>query len=217
MLLYYITDRTQFPGNEAARQNRLLGKIAEAARFGIDFVQLREKDLPIRDLEKLSFEAVRVIRETSQAESRRIRLLINSRTDVAISSGADGVHLRSSDLLPSDVRKVWTASADRAGSVGRRPEIGVSCHTLSEVAKAGESGATFAVFGPIFEKRDAPGIQPFGVGPLQQSIRYKIPVLALGGIDFENARSCVNAGAAGIAAIRLFQENDIAEVVRRLR
>jgi thiamine-phosphate pyrophosphorylase len=217
MLFYYITDRTQSPGNEAARQKRLLEKIAEAARCGIDFIQLREKDLAVRDLEKLAFEAVRVIRESSQDGNRRTRLLINSRTDVAISSGADGVHLRSSDLLPGDVRKIWIASADRAGGVECCPDIGVSCHTLSEVMKAGKSGATFAVFGPIFEKKDAPETRPLELGPLQQSVQHKIPVFALGGINIENAPLCVKAGVAGIAAVRLFQENDIAEVVRRLR
>jgi thiamine-phosphate pyrophosphorylase len=219
VLLYYITDRTQFSGNEAARQNRLLQKIAEAARCGIDFVQLREKDLAVRDLEKLAFEAVRVIRESSQAGSRerRTRLLVNSRTDVAISSGADGVHLRSSDLLPANVRKIWTASAHPGTDAEGRLEIGVSCHTFSEVANAGESGATFAVFGPIFEKKGARGIRTVGLGALQQPIQHKIPIFAVGGVNFENAQLCVDAGAAGIAAIRLFQENEVGEVVRRLR
>jgi thiamine-phosphate pyrophosphorylase len=88
---------------------------------------------------------------------------------------------------------------------------------LLEVVKAGNSGATFAVFGPIFEKKDAPETRPVELGPLQQSVQHKIPVFALGGINIENAPSCINAGAAGVAAIRLFQGNDIAEVVRRLR
>ncbi len=69
MLLYYITDHTQFPGNETVRQERLLEKIAEATRCGVDFIQLREKDLPVRDLEHLAFEAVRVIHENSRTYS----------------------------------------------------------------------------------------------------------------------------------------------------
>jgi thiamine-phosphate pyrophosphorylase len=88
---------------------------------------------------------------------------------------------------------------------------------LREVVKAGKSGATFAVFGPIFEKKDAPESRSLELGPLQQSVQHKIPVFALGGINIENAPLCINAGAAGIAAIRLFQQNHIAEVVRRLR
>jgi thiamine-phosphate pyrophosphorylase len=221
MLLYYITDRTQFSGDETARQERLLEKIAEAARCGVDFIQLREKDLPGRDLERLAFEAVRVIHENSPlivgSQERRTQLLINSRTDVAISSGADGVHLRSSDVLPADVHNVWTkASVDLAGDA-RQPKIAVSCHTLSEVVRAEDNGANFTVLGPVFEKKDAPGLQPVGLDLLHQACARKIPVLALGGINFENAHLCTEAGAAGIAAIRMFQENDIEEVIRRLR
>ncbi len=97
------------------------------------------------------------------------------------------------------------------------PLIGVSCHSPAEVARASHSGATFAVFGPVFEKKDAPATPPKGLIQLKQSCDQGIPVLALGGITLENARLCFEAGAAGIAAIRLFQENDLAAVVRQLR
>lgn len=221
MLLYYITDHTQFPGNETVRQERLLEKIAEATRCGVDFIQLREKDLPVRDLEHLAFEAVRVIHENSPlivgSQERQTQLLINSRTDLAISCGADGVHLRSNDVLPPDVRNVWTkARVDLAGDA-RQPKVAVSCHTLSEVLRAEEGGANFAVLGPMFEKKATPELQPLGLGLLRQACAQEIPVLALGGINFENAHLCTEAGAAGIAAIRMFQENDIEEVIRRLR
>ena len=221
MVLYYITDRTQFPGDETERRGRLLRKIAEAARCGVDFIQLREKDLPGRDLERLAFEAVRVIHENSPliigSQGRQTQLLINSRTDVAISCGADGVHLQSRDVLPADVHNVWTkASVDLAGDA-RPPKVAVSCHTLSEVMRAEEGGANFAVLGPVFEKKATPELQPLGLGLLEQACARKIPVLALGGINFENSHLCTEAGAAGIAAIRMFQENDIEEVIRRLR
>src|SRR5580700_10889417 len=96
LLLYYITDRKAFPGDERARRLRLLDKIAEAASCGIDYIQLREKDLSVRELESLAREAVRVIHDqTSESGFRHsvTALLVNSRTDVAMGSGAAGVHL----------------------------------------------------------------------------------------------------------------------------
>ena len=104
MLLYYIGDRTQFSGPESVRRERLLEKIAEAARCGVDYIQLREKDLPARQLEALAGAAVRVIeenglRKTGTREAGTC-LLINSRSDVAFAAGAGGVHLRSDDISP---------------------------------------------------------------------------------------------------------------------
>lgn len=216
MLLLYITDRVQFLGDESARQGALLAKIAEATRCGVDLIQLREKDLPIRELEILARTAVRVVRENSplRTEKRELptRLLVNWRTDVAIASGADGVHLRSNDISPADVQKIWLAGGQRT-----RVWVSVSCHSANEVARAAVDGSDFAVFAPIFEKKGAPPLSPAGLEGLREVCRQKIPVLALGGITLENARACFDAGAAGIAGIRLFQENDIAEVVRRLK
>src|SRR5438270_875361 len=114
-LLYYITDRTAFPGSESHRQNRLLEKIAEAARAGVDYIQLREKDLTTGELESLAREAIRITREASKlrAEHRELRtaFLINSRADIAQATSADGVHLRSNDISPQDVRQAWTCGA----------------------------------------------------------------------------------------------------------
>ena len=218
-ILYYITDRTAFPGDESKRRRRLLEKIEEAARAGVDYIQLREKDLPTRDLESLAKEAVAVIQKL-RTENRQLRtaLLINSRTDVALAVGADGVHLRSLDITPEEVREVLCGAGTHARERSPRvPLIAVSCHSPSEVAQAAASKATFAVFAPVFEKKDTPDIQPTGLARLEQASRTNIPVLALGGVTLANARSCLEAGAAGIAAIRMFQENDTADVVDRLR
>jgi thiamine-phosphate pyrophosphorylase len=95
--------------------------------------------------------------------------------------------------------------------------IGVSCHSPFEVNQAANNGAAFAVFAPVFGKKNAPASQPAGLSQLREACKTKIPVLALGGITLENTQSCLQAGAAGIAAIRLFQENEIAGVVARLR
>jgi len=91
VLLYYITDRKQFPSPEPRQRELLLAKITEAARAGVDYIQLREKDLPGRELESLARDAVRICRETRN-EQQETKLLINSRSDVALAAGADGVH-----------------------------------------------------------------------------------------------------------------------------
>ena len=109
-LLYYITDRSQFPGDESARRRALLAKIAEAARARVDYIQLRERDLSARELEMLARDALSAVRNSTPlgTENRelRTRLLINSRTDVALAVGADGVHLRADDVAPHEVRRV---------------------------------------------------------------------------------------------------------------
>ena len=219
MLLYYITDRTAFPGDDRTRRHRLLDKITEAAAAGVDYIQLRERDLSTHDLEALAREALQIIRGQNLATGNRqlaTALLVNSRTDVALAAKADGVHLRSNDLTPQEVRAVWKCGAGALAreTSPRDPRIAVSCHSPQEVNQAAVNQATFAVFAPVFEKKDA---LPAGLEALRQACRAKIPVLALGGVTLQNAQSCLEAGAAGIAAIRLFQENDIATIVRQLR
>ncbi len=109
MFLYYITDRRQFPGSPAQQRDRLLAKIAEAARAGVDLIQLRERDLSARELYVLAAESLAIIREMRNAK-RETRLLINSRLDVALACGADGVHLRGDDFSASDARAIWAKS-----------------------------------------------------------------------------------------------------------
>ena len=214
--LYYITDRSQFPGNEAARRQLLLQRISEAARAGIDYIQLREKDMPARELEELAQQAIRILEdERLRTANRDMRtaLLINSRTDVALAVGAQGVHLRSDDIRPADVRRMRSAGSHAPV----RLTISQSCHHPNDVQQAAREGANLALFAPVFEKKDDPSAKPAGLEALRRACQYNIPVLALGGITLTNAAACLEAGAAGIAAIRLFQENDIAELARRLR
>jgi len=150
-------------------------------------------------------------RQNQGAQAPVTRLLINSRSDVAISCGADGVHLRSHDIAPHEVREIW-AQAGRSD----RLMLAISCHSVEDVARAASEQADFAVLSPIFEKQGA-FVSPAGLETLREACRQPIPVIALGGITIENATACMAAGASGIAAIRLFQQNDIAEVVQRLR
>lgn len=207
-LLYYITDRRQFAGDERERERRLLAKIAECAAAGVDYVQLREKDLGSRALEELANKAMAALGGT------RTQLLINSRIDVALACRAHGVHLPANDLPASEARVIFS----KAGVA--TPVIGGSAHSQGEIAYAESHGADFAVFGPVFEKEGA--ANPEGLEQLRQichraeAAASAMPVLALGGITLKNALLCLQAGAAGIAGIRLFQENAVDRIVKSL-
>src|SRR5215813_897792 len=218
-LLYYITDRTQFAGNESAGRLQLLDKIADAADVGIEYIKIRVKVLVVHELVKLAREAISMMHKHVPNSSKigRSKLLINSRTDIALAVNADGVHLTSDDFSPAEVRKIAQAVLAR----NPKPEtrnfvVAVSCHAEEEVRLAAQAGADFIVFAPVFEKHDNPTVRGAGLDALAQACQHKIPVFALGGVTVENARLCVVAGAAGIAGIRLFQENAIAKVVRAL-
>jgi thiamine-phosphate pyrophosphorylase len=210
LLLCYITDRKQISGTEAEKQHRLLAKIVECAAAGIDYIQLREKDLSPRELDDLASRAVAALPKGSPT-----RLLINGRTDIALACGAHGVHLPGGDLPASEVRVIWMKACSSP------PVIGVSAHSITEIAVAESHGADFAVFGPVFAKLGTGN--PSGLEQLRLACNRPhqatppMPVLALGGVTVGNAAECIAAGAAGIAAIRLFQENAAETVVRTIR
>jgi thiamine-phosphate pyrophosphorylase len=216
-LLYYITDRRQFPGDAQEQERRLLAKIAECAAAAVDYIQLREKDLSTRALEELANQAMIALRGS------RTRLLINSRIDVALACGAHGVHLPSHDLPASEVRAIFSlASQSRTSQTRVNPEtpvIAVSAHSQAEVVSAEAHGADFAVFGPVFEKDNA--VNPEGLHQLRQICSRSpsasaMPILALGGVTLQNAQLCLQAGAAGIAGIRLFQDNEVDKIVKKI-
>jgi len=210
VLLCYVTDRTQFAGDESARREQLLQCIREAATARIDFIQLREKDLSARELESFATRALQAVRASGTAT----RLLINSRTDIAIAAGADGVHLPATDVSPAEARTIFHQSGFP------NLVVGVSCHEVSEVRFAESSGGDFALFGPVFEKhgRSGTGLQELRDATTRaSSASGYMPVLAIGGVTLDNAAACVQAGADGIAAIRLFQQGDLASIIRSLR
>jgi thiamine-phosphate pyrophosphorylase len=205
VLLYYITDRKGFPGSESEQRAALLRRIAEVARAGVDYIQLREKDLAPGELEQLARDALCAVRENSAVT----RLLINTHSEVALSIGADGVHLPAGSPLPSAMKARWPESGE--------PVVGVSARSVEDVIKAQSNGATFAVLAPIFEK-SATGADGIGLDVVHEACtQSSLPVLALGGVSLDNARACLDAGASGIAGIRLFQEGNLAGTVKRLR
>ena len=172
--------------------NRELLNILQLVRVAVEaevaLLQIREKSLPARELFELTTRAVEITRGS------KTRLLVNDRADIARAAGADGVHLTANSLPADVVRSIF----------GPEFLIGVSTHSLDEARAARDKGADFVVFGPIFEKRGFSS--PQGLDRLREVTGElgDFPVLAIGGITLENAGACFEAGASGIAAIRLF-------------
>jgi thiamine-phosphate pyrophosphorylase len=187
MIRCYITDRHTLPNGE-----RLIEAISRNISAGVDWIQIREKDLPARELLDLL---------RSLPEKHGTKILVNSRVDVALATGADGAHLPSHSPPP----RLWREIAPRGFL------IGVSCHSAEEVRTAEAEGADYAVFGPVFPPLSKPlDRAAHGLDGLARAVAtVRVPVLALGGITSENADSCVEAGAAGIAGISIFQTMNV--------
>lgn len=207
-MLCYVTDRGAFGQSAEAQEKLLLARIEQAAKAGVDWIQLREKDFSARQLSKLTSEAVRRAAGLSA-------ILVNDRLDVALGVKAAGVHLGEHGLPVGEAKRFV-----REGRAAKDFLIGASVHSLEAAKKAEEDGANYVIFGPVYATPSKAGFgEPQGLERLGEVCsKLQIPVLAIGGISKENARDCLNAGAGGIAAIRLFQETgDLPEVVRRMR
>jgi thiamine-phosphate pyrophosphorylase len=219
-LLCYITDRRQL------RSASLAAVIREMLRAGVDMVQVREKDLTGRELIALVQEALTLDVGASGAGPgpNAVRpylvgreygmggpsVVVNDRVDVALAAGAHGVHLGAHSMPVQVVRQF----------VPRLFLLGVSCHSLGEAMAAESGGADYLVLGPVFETPSKLGYgPPLGLEKLRHvTSRVRIPVLALGGITVERIRPCLEAGAAGIAGIRIFQDcESVQERVGELR
>ncbi len=213
MLLYAITSRILLGKTEAERAQKLIRLAAEWAANSIDFIQIRESDLSIPDLTRLATGIVRAVRENSS----HARVLINASpeaaTAIALESGADGVHLPGG-LNPEQLAAAIAQILEAWRTSDPLPTISVSCHSVAEVQAARAAGATLALFAPVFEKvlPGAAALVGQGLESLAAACRAarqpapqpELPILALGGVTLENAPQCLAAGAAGIAAIRLF-------------
>jgi thiamine-phosphate pyrophosphorylase len=175
-----------------------LSSFASLAAQNVDFVQLRNKTLPAGELLAQAQTLLRELPPTT-------KLLVNGRVDVALAAGAAGVHLTAhmDELTPEHVRSLFE-HADKS-----EPLISVSCHTFAEVERASEAQVDLILFGPVFEKRVGSELVGEGVGleALRNAcaVASGVPVLALGGVTAANTPPCLDAGAAGVAGIRLFQ------------
>jgi thiamine-phosphate pyrophosphorylase len=221
-ILCYATDRGSIPVSERdapatldAKSVRLVEKIAAIAEAGVDWVQIREKDLVPRHLAALTREAIARIRPYG---NRGARVIVNDRLDVAIAEGADGVHLGETSLPVADVAG-WV-KRNAFGAAARKFSIGASCHSLEDANAAVRDGADYIFFGPVFATPSKAKFgEPQGVKKLAVVCgAVDVPVISIGGITLENAGDCIAAGAAGIAAIRLFQDAaDPGQVVSTLK
>jgi thiamine-phosphate pyrophosphorylase len=198
MLLYAITNRKLLPGDDAAQRQRLVAVAGEWARGGVDTIQIREKDLPLGELQALAAQVVAAVRTVGGA-GRKTCVLVNGPAQVALDAGADGVHLHAG----------MGAAAVRAGHqvyerAGREAVVSAACHSEDEIRQS--TGASLLLFSPVFEKVTEPARRGQGLAALRRAVHVAdpTPVLALGGVTEKNAAACVQAGAAGVAAIRLF-------------
>ncbi len=171
----------------------LVVQVERALEAGVDFVQLRRQNQSAREVEAL---AKRLVGLSPHA---RGRLLVNGRLDVALSSGAAGVHLPADGLpLPAVTRVV------PEGFVVSR-----STHSREAAERAFAEGASFVVFGPIFPTASKPGHPGFGLEVLREVVSsVPIPVYALGGVTPERVSQIADTGVHGIAGISVFERED---------
>jgi thiamine-phosphate pyrophosphorylase len=229
-ILCYVTDRRSLPPSAPSDVRfALLHKIAAIAAAGIDWVQIREKDLSTRQLTTVLREALRTTTRSSGTPPGATRILVNDRLDVALAEHADGIHLGESSLPVAEAKRLIerhrSLQAPELLPLPPQPAprsflLGVSCHSVETAKSAAADGATYIFFGPIFATPSKASFgNPQGVARLAKVCSaVSLPVLAIGGITLENAPACLEAGAAGIAAIRLFQDSpDLAATVATLR
>jgi thiamine-phosphate pyrophosphorylase len=179
--LYLISDR------KALVNGMIVEAIGEALQGGVKAVQLREKDLDIRDLLDLAY---RIRTLTSEYGAK---LFINDRVDIALVTGADGVHLGRNGMPPSAAKGL--SKGDLI--------VGVSTHSFDEAVAAEKEGADFITFGPVYETPSKLKYgKPLGLGPLKEVCgKVSVPVFAIGGINPEKVNEVLDCGAAGAAVI----------------
>lgn len=214
-VLCYVTDRHAL-GDSSTDVANALARIGTAIEAGVDWIQIRERDLSARKWSELTRAALEM-RSASSAKDRqaRAKIIVNDRVDVAIAVGADGVHLGGESLPVSEINNMRVGGVFPDGFL-----IGASSHSVDGAQTAERDGADYVFFGPIFETPAKIKFgTPQGLGRLAEVCdSVRLPVIAIGGITHENAADCIAAGAAGIAAIRLFQEaDDFRATVDRLR
>ncbi len=180
--LYLITDRKLFAGEYS-----LFTGIEDALKAGVKVIQLREKDLGIRELLGMAYK----MRELTKKHNAK--LFINDRIDIALAVGADGVHLGQQSIPAHAVRKM----------VKDKLMIGVSTHNVSEAVEAEKGGADFITLGPIYQTSSKLKYgKPIGVDAIRKvKSSVSIPVFAIGGIKEDKIKEVMDAGAGGVALI----------------
>lgn len=196
-IIYPITSGKTSPQTtpDDPQFSEILRLVRAAVDAEVPLFQIREKSLHARVLFELVARAVEITR------GGKTRLLVNDRSDIARAAGADGVHLTTQSLPVDVVRNIF----------GAEFLIGVSTHSLDEARAASAGGADFVVFGPVFETESKRAYgEPQGLDKLAEVARAlgEFPVVAIGGITLDNVDECFQAGARGIAAIRLLNDTE---------
>jgi thiamine-phosphate pyrophosphorylase len=169
--------------NRAASRRPLAEVVEIAVASGVDWIQVRERELEDRPL----LDQVDRIR---RAAGERARVLVNRRVDVALAARADGVHLGFDGMPPETARELLGVDA----------LIGIATHQPGELEEAVGTPLSYAHLAPIFPPLSkAQSRTPLGLAGLREAARHGVPVLAQGGIEADNAGPCIEAGAAGIA------------------
>lgn len=162
-------------------------EIAEmAVKGGADIIQLRDKNMPASELAETAIAIKKIC-------SKRAVLIINDRVDIAMLSGADGVHLGKEDIPVNEARKL----------LGKNKYIGATANSLEDAKNAVKAGADYIGFGHIYPTQTKlKSTSPVGIKGLKEILNYiSIPVIAIGGIDLTNAEEVIKTGVHGIAAI----------------
>jgi len=192
--LYLITD-TSIAGLSH------LQILRKAISAGVKTVQLRDKGMTKR---KLYSEAVMVRKLTLK---HKVKFIVNDYIDIAMAVRADGIHLGQDDMPIKEARRI----------VGEKMIIGISTHNLSQAKKAQDEGADYIGFGPMFSTSTKDAGRPKGMRSLKNICsKIRIPVVAIGGISYENINDIMDAGADACAVISAIQTGDIKENVKRL-
>ena len=188
---------------ETVGRENVIPAIKDAVEAGVSIIQLRGKKLETRDFLGLSLQAAEALRR------RNIPLIINDRVDICLACGADGVHLGQDDLPLKFARKI----------LGKERLVGISINTAEEAMEAEREGADYLGVGPVFftqtkfDLRPPVGLEGFRI--IRK--RVKIPILAIGGINSENAGEVMRAGSDGVAVISaIMASNSIKRATRNL-
>jgi len=172
--------------DRAAARHPLAEAVESAVRAGVDWVQLRERELEGGDWLDWADAMSAATRRADPAA----KVIVNRRLDVALTIGADGAHLGFDAPSLEDARAL----------LGPDALIGVSAHSSGELPAALAAGANYAHLAPIFDPRSKPASRPaLGLGALREAAEHGLPVVAQGGIDAKRCADVLGAGAAGVA------------------
>lgn len=184
--LYVISD-------EGVSKRSHVQVVKELVDGGVRFIQLRDKHRSDRELLRTAIEVARICHRSGA------KLIVNDRVDIAVLSGADGVHLGQEDLPIEYVKRIVPGDFI----------IGVTVHSVREALVAAASGATYLGAGSVFPTKTKENIKLIGLDGLREiASAVNIPVVAIGGISLDNVEDVIRMGASGVAVVSAIISKD---------